>query len=309
MAQYTTTIERYTRNFGILNPKLNLEEQIEMSISSIFNFEFQWVNSDPTSLHDFEELFILHFWNQEIGFETMGLFKMKLREKFLRSMPKWKLYYDSLNSIMSLTANNPFYNILTITDSSRNLKASDDRTTDKTDKIGYDHTVGHDRGTSLTLSGSDTNSMTYGKKDTISGSGNTQNQQINSDNPQTNFAGVDYASSMTRGKDESSMSQTNQQSGTDNGSITYGKKEVWNGRDSDIYSGVDSTETNIKNINSSNEDETGNVTEKGYRGKGLLSELNKIRESFVPFYQVVLDDLDELFMGVFSNPYMGGGAW
>lgn len=309
MAQYTTSIAEYTTNFGILNPELTLEQQMQQAIDFIFDFEFQWVNSDPKSLSDFQELFILHFWEQEIGFETIGLFRLKLRETFLRLFPKWKSYYDTMEQILTLSQNNPLFNILVTTSSNKEIEEnkSDQNTFDS--MMAYTGNVQHKQNNEQTLGGNDKTTLQHGRTDTLTLGATTENQQINSDNPQTNFAGTDYAASMTRGQTKEGGSNTSKASGSDVTVVDYNSTNTQNNTLNDIYDRQDKhSGTDVVATDRTLNDDT-IIKESGYRGESLFKELERYRLSFKSVYELILDDCEHLFMGVYSNPYMSGGAW
>ena len=71
----------------------------------LFDFTFPWYNDDETSKTEFERTFIIHFYMYEIGFETIGLFKLKLNDTLRRNMPKYKAMYDSNLSIAQILEN------------------------------------------------------------------------------------------------------------------------------------------------------------------------------------------------------------
>lgn len=309
MAQYTTSIAEYTTNFGILNPELTLEQQMQQAIDFIFDFEFQWVNSDPKSLSDFQELFILHFWEQEIGFETIGLFRLKLRETFLRLFPKWKSYYDAMEQILTLSQNNPLFNILVTTSSNKEIEEnkSDQSTFDS--MMAYTGNVQHKQNNEQNLSGNDRTTLQHGRTDTLTLGATTENQQINSDNPQTNFAGTDYAATMTRGQTKEGGSNTSKASGSDVTVVDYNSTNTQNNTLNDIYDRQDKhSGTDVVATDRTLNDDT-IIKESGYRGESLFKELERYRLSFKSVYELILDDCEHLFMGVYSNPYMSGGAW
>ncbi len=309
MAQYTTSIAEYTTNFGILNPELTLEQQMQQAINFIFDFEFQWVNSDPKSLSDFQELFILHFWEQEIGFETIGLFRLKLRETFLRLFPKWKSYYDAMEQILTLSQNNPLFNILVTTSSNKEIEEnkSDQNTFDS--MMSYTGNVQHKQNNKQILGGNDKTTLQHGRTDTLTLGATTENQQINSNNPQTNFAGTDYAASMTRGQSKEGGSNTSKASGSDITVVDYNSTNTQNNTLNDIYDRQDKhSGTDVVATDRTLNDDTV-IKESGYRGESLLKELERYRLSFKSVYELILDDCEHLFMGVYSNPYMSGGAW
>lgn len=77
MANYTIPIHKIARdkNFKLFN----------------FNYKFY----DERLKEDFENQFIDHFWLNEIGFETIGLFQQRLKSVLNDLYPKYAQLYDS----------------------------------------------------------------------------------------------------------------------------------------------------------------------------------------------------------------------
>lgn len=310
MAQYTTTISRFVMNQqNITHMSIPLNTLIQNACTEIFDFQFTWFNSDAQSLQDFERLFVLHFWEQEIGYETWGLFKLKLQELFLKRLPVWQMWYDSQKLIQELTEGNPLYNRLSISSSQRDLIDDD------IGKQGGENTLNVDQGTLVNStrneknSGSDTGKIEYGKIHTTSGTDTTETQSIDSKNPQTNFAGVDYAATMNRGQTKLTTNHTEKDNGSDKSTTTYGHVI-----DDTVFSDTKTTGQNTSNFTQNSENnrsvnEKINRNEKGFIGDSLSLELERYRKSFINIYEKILDECEELFMGIFSNPYMSGGGW
>lgn len=59
----------------------------------LFNFEYKFY--DEKLKEDFEKQFIDHFWINEIGFETVGLFQQRLKSILNDLYPKYSQLYES----------------------------------------------------------------------------------------------------------------------------------------------------------------------------------------------------------------------
>ena len=69
-------------------------------------FDFQYDLFDDEHKPDLETKFLLHYYMQEIGFETYGLWHMQLKRKFLELLP----YYNELYRTAALEYN-PLYDV------------------------------------------------------------------------------------------------------------------------------------------------------------------------------------------------------
>lgn len=232
MATYTTRIRDYIESFTDWKDiNATTYDKIEKGIPKLFDFTFPWYNDDESSKTEFERMFVIHFYMCEIGFETIGLFKLKLNDTLRRNMPRYKAMYDSNLSVSQILENT-------------------NMTFDDTD----------------TSNGNNTSEADRTMNDTNNSSAN--DQRINSDNPQVNFSGADYASGMTRGQS----------------------------------TGEDSRAVSEKNTGKSNTSvvDTSHRTEKGWRGS-KMNELIMYREHIVNVNNAIIADCEELFMSIFDD--------
>lgn len=72
----------------------NLNELINMSKAHIFDFDYSIKNEAKA---DFETMFIRHFLNRRIGFETYALWKNFLISKLYEIIPKYNLMFNALD--------------------------------------------------------------------------------------------------------------------------------------------------------------------------------------------------------------------
>lgn len=96
MAKYTTELRSICEVYAGLTESAGynqIEEIIGKARTSIFDFNYPIF--DPTHKETLETLFINEYYTREIGFETVGLFKQKLKAKFLKIMPYYNKLYES----------------------------------------------------------------------------------------------------------------------------------------------------------------------------------------------------------------------
>ena len=87
MAHFTTEIRSIVE---VNSSEGSIDERIAEATPKIFNFPFPiWKEEDRQPL---EELILQHYYMREIGFETVGQWKLQLRTKLREIMP----YYVDL---------------------------------------------------------------------------------------------------------------------------------------------------------------------------------------------------------------------
>lgn len=132
MSKYTTEVRYICETSAGLKESVgeyNVDEVIRSSLFKIFDFEFPIFDESYRSV--LETKILKHYYTREIGFETVGLWKMKLNTKLNEIMPYYNKLYES-----ELLKFNPFYDVdLTTTHNKKN-----DGTTgfDGTTKEGVD---------------------------------------------------------------------------------------------------------------------------------------------------------------------------
>ena len=141
---------------------LSVQRIIEKSQAKFFDFDFPFYSKDAKDLYTFKTYFLLRYWNNYIGFETLGMWKTAFQAKMYELTPYYRKLYDAIQN------DNPFTNInATFTEAEK----GNEKTT--------------------------TNSIDAGNSNVK----NNQNyQNIDSDNPQVTVATQDYASAMSRGE-------------------------------------------------------------------------------------------------------------
>lgn len=107
MSKYTTELRYICETMSGLSESVDgasVEEVIASSLAKIFDFDFPIFDEQYRST--LETKIIRHFYTREIGFETAGLWKLKLKTKLNEIMP----YYNQLYS-SELLEFNPLYDV------------------------------------------------------------------------------------------------------------------------------------------------------------------------------------------------------
>ena len=93
MSKYTTEIRFICESAIPLDKQgdgSDVEDAIESGRNVLFNFDYDLFSDEYKSV--IESKFIRHNYVREIGFETVGLFKLRLRDEWLMKLP----YYNQL---------------------------------------------------------------------------------------------------------------------------------------------------------------------------------------------------------------------
>lgn len=184
LSKYTTTVKDICESFissqELWNMDLSVQRIIDKTQGKFFDFDFPFYSEDRKDLYTFKTYFLLRYWNNYIGFETLGMWKTAFITKMYELTPYYTKLYDAIQN------DNPFTNInVTFTETEK----------------GNEKTI--------------TNSTDAGESKVK----NNQNyQNIDSDNPQVSVATQDYASSMSRGEtvNDTTTSAKNNHAGNDN---------------------------------------------------------------------------------------------
>lgn len=184
LSKYTTTVKDICESFiprqELWSMDLSVQRIIDKTQDKFFNFDFPFYSDDRKDLYTFKTYFLFRYWNNYIGFETLGMWKTAFMAKMHELIPYYTKLYDAIQD------DNPFTNIyVTFTEAEK----GNEKTT--------------------------TNSTDAGNSEVK----NNQNyQNIDSDNPQVTVATQDYASTMSRGETINNTTTTanNNHAGNDN---------------------------------------------------------------------------------------------
>lgn len=97
MSKYTTQVRFICEHMAGLDDSTgfnDVSEVIDAAIPKIFDFD--WPIYDETHRQELERKFLMHYYTREIGFETYGLWKLKLNTKLNEIMPYYNELYASV---------------------------------------------------------------------------------------------------------------------------------------------------------------------------------------------------------------------
>ena len=144
MSKYTTEVRYICEHFSDLNESVGyykVNEVIEKSRAKIFNFDYPIFDEKYRSV--IETKILKHYYTREIGFESVGLWLLKLETKLNEVMPYFNKLYNS-----ELLEFNPFYDVDVKTTSKRttntnSITKAEDKTNvdnDSVDRVLYSDT-------------------------------------------------------------------------------------------------------------------------------------------------------------------------
>lgn len=96
MSNFTTELRYILESYNGQTengPASKVNEVIDNTRTSLFDFDYPHASLTQSEKEHLEKHIMLHYYTREIGFETMGLFKLKLESKLWDIMPKYEKLY------------------------------------------------------------------------------------------------------------------------------------------------------------------------------------------------------------------------
>lgn len=280
MSEYTTEVRficETLANYDMSKGYGKVSDVIDKSWNKVFDFDF------PIFDEAYRELLckkiLMHYYTREIGFETVGLWKLKLETKMNEIMPYYNKLYNS-----ETYSFNPLYDV----DYSKTHEGKDNGSSDDISK--HTGTIS-DNGTH-----GGTISDEYSKEgniDDASHKGNTdETWNVFSDTPQGALTNVNNNTYLT---DARKISEVGTEDGTNNRDYD---------EEGDNTRTFDETNSNTRTFNEENESNRSfsNINEyvEHVRGKSGGTSYSKLimeyRESLLNIDMMVIKDLNQLFM-------------
>ena len=336
MSKYTTAV-RYicetTAGLGESAGYVSVNDVLEKCVSGVFNFNFPVF--DESYRKPLEIKILKHFYTREIGFESVGLWKLKLDTKLNEVMPYFNQLYKS-----ELLSFNPLYDVdyqtshtlnrnentkkdntgKTITD--RNGRTTSDTNVDTSSTTtGSVNTETNSETNDVSNSNSERNESVNGTSTTTSETkGTTSNTEMYSETPQGSIENLEAGRYLTNAK-KTLGSSTTINSGTDTENRTATSSESsYETKDSATESTTETssndtttgnTSTNFTSENSGNDttntsfNETNNITSTDdyiqhivgkTSGQTYSKMLQEFRETFMNIDMLVIESLEPLFI-------------
>lgn len=308
MSKYTTEVRYICQSYA--DDGDNVETCIEKSIPFIFTDLY--VMDDKEHQKELEKKILRHYYTQEIGFETVGLWKLKLNTKLCEILPKYNIFYNNLKNVKDKLFDTADF---TETGNGNNNSNGRSETTNNSNYSGTNEDTSHTSGTSIgkndgtSTSDSSGNSTTSGKNNTNSSDNSTAWNEYN-DTPQGSLDSIDNGSYLTNATKQRSNSSGSSTGTSDTTTNTTGKQ---NNTDTETTSSTSesTTTTNGKNKNESNSNtttETGSqskydsfrhITGKN-SGSCFFEEYTKLINEYQDIDLLVINELQPLFMGLWE---------
>lgn len=277
MSKYTTELRWIIESATADQTNLTISQRITAAAPKIFNFNYPiWNESYKTTL---ETKILKHYFNKEIGMETVGLWKLYLEERMNLIMPYYNQLYETA------TKNYDYMS---------DVNSSETYTANKTNKETAD----------FTLTGNLTGSTTDIGKDRINSSSKTtdngsrdsdttiNNKNLESDLPQANYANLDYGTNLVESEQTEALHDT-----TNN--VSNFSADSTTDRNNTTNASQDTSQT-TKNIVDGNADETYTRTRKGaFGGKSLTELMMEYRQSIINIDNMIINELSDLFMLIY----------
>ena len=315
MSKYTTEVRYICESYAGLEESVgydSIDEVIEKSYLKIFANDKIPMFKGEEEAHRALLLkkILLHYYSREIGYETVGLWKMKLNQKMIEIMPYYNQLYESellkfepLQNVDVTHTHEGEYNDDEKVDNLRNTENHEATHTEQVSDATENVTLRHSR---TTTQGNDVRT-----NDIVS---NGENWTLFSDTPQGGVNGIANASSgsvsdnsyltnathVITTPDEQSVTQSHgnivetYNADGDKADTTVGHAEV-------DTQGTKNTNGKITDDNAKNTQGTDAYENKdiGKIGTETYSEmLQKYRDTFLNIDLMVIRELEPLFMGL-----------
>lgn len=277
MSKYTTQVRWIIEQATYENQDLPISQRVDLACPKIFNFNFPiWSEEYRTIL---EKKILMHYFNKEIGFETVGLWKFYLEERMNLIMPYYnKLYETTVKDYDWLTDTNAHETYVGNKKLQENAKF-DANGNIKSDMTGKTQDNGND-----TFSGTGSS--------TTDGTKNQNTKELESDLPQANYADLDYGTKLTEGEQTETtheQTDTTQQSRADRTNVT----------DTSQNANTDTTQKSTNDLQSNTDDIYTRDRIGAFGSRSLTELLMQYRDSLINIDNMIIDELKDLFMMIY----------
>lgn len=298
MSEYTTEVRYICETLAGLSESVgyaDIEQVIKNCLPKVFDFNFPIFDESYRSV--LETKILRHYYTREIGLETAGLWKLKLNTKLNEIMPYYNKLYKS-----ELIKFNPLYDV----DLTRERKIEGKGTKDTENS---ENRSGNNN-TETTQNNDSTVKETGSDNGTTTGTANgTQNQNTNgngtnmySDTPQGAITDLQAGRYLTNATIDSATNTftgatsdtTTQATENTNNSTVDSSGSVDSTTESDFNSKIDGfSNTTLSNTEDYLEHVIGSNG-----GESFSKRLNDYRSTFINIDMMVINELEDLFFGL-----------
>lgn len=287
MSKYTTEV-RYIceTDAGLKESKGydSVNEIIANSRTKIFNFEYPIFDSNYKSI--LETKILKHYYTREIGFETVGLWKLKLDTKMNEIMPYYNQLYKSTLLEFNPLWTEEYQTLHNKKNDGTNVNNSLATGSTNVSETSVNSTVNKEK---LDQTRDNTNVTSDLRKDT-----NVSRDKY-SDTPQGALTNIENDTYLTNARKITEDNKSEDDKTSINEDKLTGNNE--NTSDSSNVKSGDNTFNNANDsINVYNNLEDYLEVASGRRGKDASELLMKYRKTFLNIDMQIIDELEELFL-------------
>lgn len=263
MSKYTTELRYICESYNTDTPSDNdnVEDIIANAAPKIFDFDYPIF--DESYRLALESTILRHYYTREICCETVGRWKMFLRDRMILIMPKYNLMYKNLQDIQD--------KLLFTTDMTEDYKGNGSNTNTNTSSgNSTNRTTGSAKNTSNTTSGATSHSA-------------SDAWQTANDTPQGALTGIEnnqYLSSATHNKGTSDQNSDSNATGSSTAETT---QSVTNESSNTSNGSNNSTQSYVRKLLGKN------------GGSEYINIYNKLVDSYTDIDELVIEDLSDLF--------------
>ena len=292
MSEYTTEVRficETLAGYDMSQGYGKVSDVIDNSWQKVFDFDFPIFDPDYRSI--LCKKILMHYYTREIGFETVGLWKLKLQTKMNEIMPYYnKLYYSETLEY------NPLYDA----DYTREHEGSDSGTSSDDGTHGGTVTDTGSHGGTVTDAGTHGGNVNdiYSKSGTVNDENENTNWNVFSDTPQgalTNVENETYLTDARKITDDGSNDREYEESGgnTRTYNETTGNTRTYNETNGNTrtYNETTGVDREFENTNEFAEHIVGKMP-----GKSYAKMIMEYRESLLNIDMQIIDDLRDLFI-------------
>lgn len=298
LSRYTTEVRYICETSAGLDESVgysNIEQVLKNCLPKVFDFQFPIFDESYRSV--IETKILRHYYTREIGFETVGLWKLKLNTKLNEIMPYYNKLYKS-----ELIEFNPLYDVeLTKERKVEGFGAKNTKNLENRDENSKTEST-QDNNANIIENGNDR----YTETNTADG---TQNQNTNvnetnmySDTPQGTITDLQSGKYLTNatvkgttntsaGASHDTSNKTNETTKNNttetNGSVENNSKNEYSSRvDGASDTTLSNTEDYLEKVIGSN------------GGESFSKRLTEYRATFINIDMMIVNELEDLFFGL-----------
>lgn len=317
MSKYTTEVRRIVETYANDNTA-SIVEQIDKAAPYIF--DSTWSATTEEKKSEIERKILRHYYTQEIGYETVGAWKLHLNAKLAEIMPRYNVIYAQLDSIKTKLFETADWNEESeSTGTSADESTASGKTTAETTDHGTSYTgtatEGKTTGTGKT-SDDRTESTTEATESATeaNNSGTGDAWQKYNDTPQGAIQGLESDTYLTNaahnvnettGKTNTTGNTSNSTTGTQTVNQSTEQNTATEGTSNTNAENSTETKTNSTSENNSTNKGSRNSTAARHvygknSGGSYLSELLKLEQEYRDVDEMIVREVSGLFMGLWE---------